>query len=319
DVPAGQEESDNKIIGKNGQIGEFDFEVKQHFELGQQLGMMDFETAAQMSGSRFVVLKDDLARLEQALVNFMLDQHRELGFQQLSLPHIVREQAMYGAGQLPKFSDDSYVTTDNMRLIPTTEVPLVNTVANKIIDQDYLPYRLTAFSPCFRRESGSAGRDTRGMLRQHQFGKVELVTICTAEQEHNEYEYMLSAAKNILIKLKLPFQEVLLCTGDIGFSAYKTIDLEVWLPGQGCYREISSVSTCHDFQGRRLKSRYRTSTGNKYVCTLNGSGLAVGRTLVAVLENYQQADGSIMIPKVLQAYMSGKTYIKPIDNVVIKA
>jgi seryl-tRNA synthetase len=312
DVPYGVDESMNKFIR--------DFKkpitksyAKEHFELGKDLGMMDFEQTAKISGSRFVTLKGQLSNLERALYNFMLDTHtREFGFEEISPPALVKPEAMYNTAQLPKLADESYVTSDNKyRLIPTGEVPLTNMVADKILKRDELPIRYVAYTNCYRSEAGSAGKDTRGMIRNHQFGKVELVTITTPEESELEHENMLNAAEEILKRLDIPYRVMLLCSGDMGFSAKKTYDIEVWLPGQNKYREISSVSNCGDFQARRMKARYKEINANQtcFVHTLNGSGLAVGRTLVAVMENYQNEDGSITIPDVLVPYMNGKTLI----------
>jgi seryl-tRNA synthetase len=273
---------------------------------------MDFEAAARMSGARFVVLKGALARLERALGNFMLDLHTsEFGYTEIAPPTLVKAEALFGTGQLPKFEEDLFKTTADLWLIPTAEVSLTNLVRDQVLAEAELPYRFTAFTPCYRSEAGSAGRDTRGMIRQHQFSKVELVSITTPEQSDAEHERMVQAAETILQRLELPYRVMLLCTGDMGFSARKTYDLEVWLPGQNAYREISSCSNCGDFQARRLMARAKAAGAKapRLVHTLNGSGLAVGRTLVAVLENYQQADGSIAIPKVLQPYLGGQEVI----------
>jgi len=313
-VPIGKDESANLEIRKWGTPKQFNFKVKPHFELGENLKMMDFEQTAKIAGSRFVTLKGNLARLERALASFMLDHHvNKHQFIEISPPYIVHEQAMYGAGQLPKFAEDSYsIQGKAFRLIPTSEVPLVNLVYDTILTENELPLRLVAYTPCFRSEAGSAGRDTRGMIRLHQFSKVELVSIVAQEKSEEEHEYITSVAEGILKALELPYRLVSLCTGDLGFTSRKTYDLEVWLPGQNTYREISSCSNCGEFQARRLKARYRPKDGKerKYVHTLNGSALAVGRTLVAVLENYQNEDGSITIPKVLQPYMGGITTIE---------
>ncbi len=313
DVPYGTDESMNTVIRsfKDPIIIE---NAKEHFILGVGLGMMDFEQTAKISGSRFVTLKGKLARLERALINFMLDIHtQEFDFEEISPPVLVRPEAMYNVGQLPKFSEDSYVISDNKyRLAPTSEVTLTNIVANTILKREQLPMRFVAYTECFRSEAGSAGRDTRGMIRNHQFGKVEMVTITTPEESKIEHERMLNAAEEILKKLELPYRVMLLCTGDIGFCSQKTYDLEVWLPGQNQYREISSVTNCGEFQARRMKARYKDfgATNTTFVHTLNGSGLAVGRTLVAILENYQNSDGSINIPEVLKPYMGGENIIK---------
>lgn len=308
DVPIGADESGNVEIRKHGEKRQFDFVLKPHYELGEKLDLMDFEQAAKISGSRFVILKGQLAKLGRALINFMLDIHtNEFGYTEIYHPTLVKDEAMYNVGQLPKFSDDSYLTTDGLRLIPTSEVALTNLVAGKITEEKELPMRFTAYSECFRREAGSAGRDTRGMIRQHQFGKVELVSITTESQSDNELERMTSAAEEILKRLELPYRIMLLCSGDMGFSAQKTYDIEVWLPGQDKYREISSCSSCGAFQARRMNAKYSLSSdkkNKKYVHTLNGSALAIGRTIVAIMENYQNSDGSIAIPNVLQKYMS---------------
>lgn len=307
DVPYGTDETGNKVIRSWGEIKSFT-NPKQHFELGEDLGMMDFTQTAKISGSRFVTLKSDLAKLERALANFMLDVHtREFDFLEVSPPLLVKDEAMYGSGQLPKFSDESFQTTGGHRLIPTAEVSLVNLVSDSIILREKLPYRLVAYTPCFRSEAGSAGKDTRGMIRLHQFNKVELVSICSPDESEAEHEYITNAAETILQKLELPYRVMVLCTGDMGFSAKKTYDLEVWLPSQNKYREISSCSNCGDFQARRMKARYKEFGSNEttFAHTLNGSGLAVGRTLVAVLENYQNEDGSITVPSCLVNYMGG--------------
>nr|WP_253308388.1 serine--tRNA ligase [Rickettsia endosymbiont of Ceutorhynchus assimilis] len=307
EVPYGIDESMNKLIRTHGETKTYPYS-KQHFELGEKLKLMDFEQAAKMSGSRFVILKGDLAKLERALINFMIDTHTsEFEFVEVSPPALVRDIAMYNAGQLPKFAQDSFETTNNYRLIPTAEVPLVNMVADSIIAREKLPIRYVAHTPCFRSEAGSSGRDTRGMIRLHQFSKVELVTITTPEESKREHEHITSAAEAILKKLDLSYRVMLLCTGDMGFSAQKTYDLEVWLPGQKQYREISSCSNCGDFQARRMKARYKEfgSSETTFVHTLNASGLAVGRTIVAILENYQNEDGSITVPDVLVSYMGG--------------
>jgi len=313
DVPVGETEDDNVEIRRVGEPRSFDFEPKEHFDLGEALGFMDFETASKLAGARFVVLSGPLARLERALANFMLNHHTEqYGYTEVNPPALVNDQAMYGTGQLPKFGDDLFKTENGYWLIPTAEVPLTNIVAGNIIDEDYLPRRYTAMTWCFRSEAGAAGRDTRGMIRQHQFTKVEMVSVTTPEHSDAELERMTGCAEDILTRLDLPFRTVVLATGDMGFGARKTYDVEVWLPGQNTYREISSCSNCGGFQARRMKTRYRKN-GQKelvHVHTLNGSGLAVGRTLVAVMENYQQADGSIVIPDVLRPFMGGMTIIE---------
>lgn len=313
DVPDGKGEEDNVEIRKWGDIPNFDFEPKQHFEIGEDLKQMDFEGAARMSGARFVILRSDLAKLERSLAAFMLDMHvSEFGYEEVSVPLLVRDNALYGTSQLPKFEEDLFKTTSGHYLIPTGEVPLTNMVRESIIEEDKLPLRFTCLSSCYRSEAGSAGRDTRGMIRLHQFQKVEMVSITTPEQSVDELERMTNIAEEVLKRLKLPFRAMILCTGDMGFAARKTYDLEVWLPGQNMYREISSCSNTGDFQARRMKSRYRPKNDKKarLVHTLNGSGLAVGRTLVAVLENYQQADGSVVIPDILRPYMGGQEVIK---------
>lgn len=307
EVPYGIDESMNKLIRTYGEINPNALN-KQHFELGVKLNLMDFEQTAKISGTRFVTLKGDLAKLERALINFMLDVHtKEFDFFEISPPVLVRDNAMYNSGQLPKFAGDSFETTNGYRLIPTAEVSLVNMVADTIIPREKLPMRLVAYTPCFRSEAGSSGRDTRGMIRLHQFGKVELVSITTPEESKNEHEYMTKASETILQKLGLPYRVMLLCTGDMGFAAQKTYDIEVWLPGQKQYREIASCSNCGDFQARRMKARYKEfgHTETTLVHTLNASGLPIGRTMVAILENYQNEDGSITIPDVLVNYMGG--------------
>jgi seryl-tRNA synthetase len=314
EVPDGADAEHNREVRHHGEPPSFDFAPKQHFELGEALGLMDFETAAKLSGARFVVLKGKLARLERALGQFMLDmQTRERGYVEVNPPFLVRDAAMYGTGQLPKFADDLFHTTDGRWLIPTAEVSLTNLVRESILEEGSLPIRVTALTPCFRAEAGAAGKDTRGMIRTHQFNKVELVSITTPETSRDELERMTAAAEEVLKRLALPYRVVQLCTGDMGFGARMTYDLEVWLPGQSAYREISSCSVCGDFQARRMEARYRPRAGGglRYVHTLNGSGLAVGRTLIAVLENYQQADGTILIPDVLRPYMDGSEIIGP--------
>lgn len=353
-VPQGADENDNVEIRKVGEIPVFpeNFTPKEHFEIGENLGLMDFEAAARMSGARFVALKGKLARLERALLQFMLDLHTEQhGYTEVAPPLLVRDHAMFGTAQLPKFKDDQFaalglVPVEQLRaalgeiqaapaelrdeklaatapaesfdiehfwLIPTAEVPLTNLVREQILDEAALPLRMTAGTACFRAEAGSAGRDTRGIIRQHQFTKVELVSITTPEQSQAEHERMTACAEEVLKRLELPYRVVLLCTGDMGFSSQKTYDIEVWLPGQNRYREISSCSVCGDFQARRMSARFRPAEGkgNRFVHTLNGSGVAVGRALVAVLENYQNADGSVTVPKVLRPYMGGLEKISP--------
>lgn len=317
DVPLGSDETGNKEVRRWSEPTKLDFAPKQHFELGEALGMMDFETAAKVSGARFVFLKGQLARLERALAQFMLDTHTADaadgigGYTEVNPPLLVRDAAAYGTANLPKFAEDLFKTTTDFWLIPTAEVSLTNLVREQILDEDVLPLRFTAGTPCFRSEAGSAGRDVRGMIRQHQFTKVEMVSVTTPETSLAEHERMTRCAETILEKLGLPYRTMLLCTGDMGFASQKTYDIEVWLPGQDAYREISSCSVCGDFQARRMSARFRTkgSKDVQYVHTLNGSGLAVGRTLIAVMENYQQADGSIVIPEVLRPYMGGKDRI----------
>ncbi len=310
-VPAGADEHGNVEQRRWGDPRAIDA-PKDHVALGEGLGLMDFEAAARTSGARFVFLKGELARLERALANFMLDvQTREHGYTEVSPPLLVRDEAMYGTGQLPKFGEDLFRTTDGRWLIPTAEVSLTNMVLGQILDEGELPLRLTALTPCFRSEAGASGRDTRGMIRQHQFYKVELVSITTPEQSDDEHERMTQAAEAILQRLELPYRTMLLCTGDMGFGARKTYDLEVWMPSQGVYREISSCSNCGDFQARRMDARARKAgeKGTRFLHTLNGSGLAVGRTLVAILENYQEENGRIAVPAALQPYMGGQTHI----------
>ncbi|WP_419796669.1 MAG: serine--tRNA ligase [Terasakiella sp.] len=314
DVPDGKDEDDNVEVRKWGDVPSFDFEAKEHFDIGEKLGLMDFETAAKLSGSRFVLLSGALARMERALASYMLDLHTmQHGFTEVNPPALVKDAALYGTGQLPKFSEDLFRTEEGFWMIPTAEVPLTNIVAGEIIAENYLPRRYTAMTWCFRSEAGSAGKDTRGMIRQHQFSKVEMVCITKPEESDAELERMTGCAEAVLQGLKLPYRVITLCTGDMGFSARRTYDIEVWLPGQNRYREISSCSTTGDFQARRMKARYRAEGEKKpqFVHTLNGSGLAVGRCLVAVLENYQQADGSIIVPDVLRPYMGGLEVIEP--------
>lgn len=312
-VPDGADEDANVEIRRWSTPPELAFEPKDHIALGEGLGLMDFETAGRLSGARFVFLKGALARLERALAQFMLNLHvEEHGYTEVNTPVLVRDETLYGTGQLPKFAEDLFKTTDDRWLIPTAEVTLTNTVAGQILDPASLPIRLTAFSLCFRSEAGAAGKDTRGIIRQHQFEKVEMVSITTPEQSDAEHERMTAAAEEVLKRLKLPYRVLALCTGDMGFSATRTFDLEVWLPGQGRYREISSCSVCGDFQARRMKARYKPEgeKSTRFVHTLNGSGVAVGRALVAVMENYQQADGSIVVPDVLRPYMGSIEVIR---------
>ncbi|HLH95435.1 MAG TPA: serine--tRNA ligase [Xanthobacteraceae bacterium] len=347
-VPDGKDEHDNLEHHRFGEKPKQNFAPKQHFELGEALGEMDFEAAARLSGARFVILKNGLARLERALGQFMLDLHTaEHGYTEVNPPLLVRDHTMFGTAQLPKFKDDQFAATNTemlqnvldqarqesdkgargdalsgqnkseipnrLWLIPTAEVPLTNLVREQIVEETALPMRLTALTACFRAEAGAAGKDTRGMIRQHQFSKVELVSITTPEQSADEHERMLSCAEEVLRRLELHYRVMTLCTGDMGFASQKTYDIEVWLPGQGAYREISSCSVCGEFQARRMGARYRTKEGRgvRHVHTLNGSGVAVGRALIAVLENYQQADGSIAVPTVLQPYMGGRKSIPP--------
>ncbi len=313
DVPDGKDEHDNVVTRVVGQKPGWNHEAREHFEIGEALGYMDFERAAKLSGSRFTVLTSQLARLERALGQFMIDLHTsEHGYTEVSSPLMVRDEAMFGTGQLPKFSEDLFKTTDGRWLIPTAEVTLTNLVAGEILEQEKLPLRFTALTPSFRSEAGSAGRDTRGMLRQHQFWKCELVSITDAESAVAEHERMTACAEEVLKRLGLHFRTMTLCTGDMGFGARKTYDLEVWLPGQNTYREISSCSVCGDFQARRMNARYRgkDDKATKFVHTLNGSGTAVGRCLIAVLENYLNDDGSVTIPDVLLPYMGGLTRIE---------
>ena len=320
DVPGGADEHGNVEYRSHASTRERLSEGKEHFELGEAMGLMDFETAAKLSGSRFVVLKGQLARLERALGQFMLDLHtQEHGYTEVAPPIMVRDEAMFGTAQLPKFEDDQFAVLDGEALrgaaageqprrwlVPTAEVPLTNLVRESILREEELPLRFTALTPCFRAEAGAAGRDTRGMLRQHQFNKVELVSITTPEASADEHERMLTSAEAVLKKLDLPYRVMTLCTGDMGFASQKTYDIEVWVPGQRTYREISSCSVCGDFQARRMQARYRGKDGKPaFVHTLNGSGVAVGRALIAVLENYQNPDGSVTVPSVLVPYMGG--------------
>jgi len=313
DVPPGIDESGNVEIARWGTPREFAFTPKEHADLGPALGL-DFETGALISGARFTFLRGQMARLQRALGQFMLDhQTGTNGHTECATPLLVREESLFGTGQLPKFAEDNFQTTDGRWLIPTAEVSLTNSVREQILPEAQLPIRLTALTPCFRSEAGAAGRDTRGYIRQHQFEKVELVTVCKPEDSEAEHERMVLAAESILEALELPYRKMLLCAGDMGFTARKTYDLEVWLPGQGAYREISSISNCGDFQARRMNARYRPegAKGTEFVHTLNGSGLAVGRTLVAVLENYQHEDGSVDVPAVLAPYVGGMTRLTP--------
>jgi seryl-tRNA synthetase len=312
DVPDGADAGGNVGHHVFGKKRDYAFKPKQHFELGEALGQMDFELAAKLSGARFVILQKGLARLERALGQFMLDVHtsKEHGYTEVNPPILVRDEVMFGTAQLPKFADDQFRTTDDFWLIPTAEVPLTNLVRESIIEEVHLPMRLTACTPCFRAEAGAAGKDTRGMIRQHQFTKVELVSITTPEKSNDEHERMLACAEEVLKKLELHYRVVTLCTGDMGFAAQKTYDIEVWLPGQNAYREISSCSNCGEFQARRMNARYRAMDGVRHVHTLNGSGVAVGRALIAVMETYQQEDGSIVVPSALAPYMGRITKIE---------
>jgi seryl-tRNA synthetase len=308
-VPDGRDETANVELKRIGSPRAFNFAPKQHFEIGEALGMMDFPTAAKLAGARFTVLRGPLARMERALGQFMLDQHtQERGYQETIVPSLVNAAAVYGTGSLPKFEEDLFKTTDGRYLIPTAEVPLTNTVAGDIVAETALPIRLTALTDCFRSEAGAAGRDTRGMIRQHQFRKVELVCIAHPQKSWDEHEWMTRSGELILEQLGLPYRRMLLSSGDTGFASARTHDLEVWLPGQGLYREISSCSNCTDFQARRMNARFRGGADGKtigFVHTLNGSGVALGRALIAVMENYQQADGSIEVPEALRPYMGG--------------
>jgi seryl-tRNA synthetase len=313
DVPEGEDEAGNIEVARWGTVREFFFAPKEHADLGPALGL-DFETGAEISGTRFTFLRGQMARLQRALAQFMLDtQTSAHGYVECAPPLLVRDEAMFGTGQLPKFAEDLFKTTDGRWLIPTAEVSLTNSVREQILPDSALPIRMTALTPCFRSEAGAAGKDTRGYIRQHQFDKVELVAICRPDQSEAEHESMTAAAEAILRALELPYRKMLLCAGDMGFAAMRTYDLEVWLPGQAAYREISSISNCGDFQGRRMNARFRPDgqKATEFVHTLNGSGLAVGRTLVAVLENYQQEDGSVEVPAALLPYMGGIARLVP--------
>ena len=312
DTPDGADETDNVEIARWGSPRKFDFEPRDHADVGPALGL-DFETGVAISGARFTFMRGQMARLNRALGQFMLDyQTAQRGYTECATPYLVRQESLFGTGQLPKFAEDNFQTTDGRWLIPTAEVSLTNSVREQILEESALPIRLTALTPCFRSEAGAAGRDTKGLIRQHQFEKVELVSIVRPEDSAAEHERMVESAEGILQALQLPYRKMLLCTGDMGASARRTYDLEVWLPGQGLYREISSCSNCGDWQARRMNTRYRAAEtkSNVFVHTLNGSGLAVGRTLVAVLENYQQADGSVIIPDALLPYMGGLTKLE---------
>jgi len=314
EVPEGEDEDANVELRRWGTPPDFDFNARDHVELGEAMGLIDFETAAQMSGARFVILKGALARLERALAQFMLDTHTaEFGYIEVSPPLLVRDAALFGTGQLPKFADQQFRSTDDRWLIPTAEVSLTNMAAGRILDEGDLPQRFTAHTACFRSEAGAAGKDTHGMLRQHQFYKVELVSIAHPERSEEEHQRMTRCAETVLERLELPYRTVVLCTGDLGFSAHRTYDVEVWLPGQGRYREISSCSNTGEFQARRMDARFRPANGKgtRFVHTLNGSGVAIGRALIAVLENHQRADGSVHIPSALRPYMAGLETIGP--------
>lgn len=315
EIPVGPDESFNVEVRKVGEPRHFDFTPKAHFELGEELGILDFERGAKVSGARFVYYKGLGAKLERAVYNFMLDEHEKEGYIEVLPPYIVNAKTMYGTGQFPKFKEDVYqVNGEDMTLIPTAEVPLTNYYRGEILSEDQLPTYFTALTPCFRSEAGSAGRDTRGLIRMHQFNKVEMVKFAKPENSYDELEKMTVNAGNIMEKLRLPYHVITLCTGDMGFSAAKTYDLEVWMPAQDTYREISSCSNCEDFQARRAQIRYRDEEGKlQYVHTLNGSGLAVGRTVAAILENYQNEDGSVTIPEALRPYMGGREVITRAD------
>jgi seryl-tRNA synthetase len=308
-VPVG-DESKNEEIKLIGKKKNYTFDLKEHFDLGEELGAMSFEEASNISGARFVIQKGMLSRLERSIANFMLDLHTlEFGYEEVNVPILVRSDALYGTGNLPKFEEDLFKTTDDYFLIPTAEVPLSNLTRGKILDIADLPKRFVSHTPCFRSEAGAAGKDTRGIMRQHQFYKVELVSLTSEQKSEDEHERMLNCAEEVLKKLDLHYRVVILSSEDMGFSAQKTYDIEVWLPGQKAYREISSCSNCGDFQARRMNSRYKDDSNTKFLHTLNGSGLAVGRTLIAIMENYQNSDGSIDIPKVLQPYMNNQKTI----------
>lgn len=304
-VPVGDDENDNVELKKVGELPKFDFAAKEHFELGEKLGWLDFVRGVKIAGSRFCVLKNEGARLSRALVNYMIDFNASRGFELVNVPFIVNSTTMFGTGQLPKFKDDAYkIEGEDSYLISTSEIPVTNLYADEILASEDLPIKMTCYSACFRKEAGSAGRDTRGIIRQHQFEKVELVSITKPEQSESVFDEMLACASDLLTSLGLAHRQMLLCTGDLGFSAAKTIDLEVWLAGQNKFREISSVSNCRDFQARRAKIRFKNERGkNELVHTLNGSSLAVGRTLVAIMENYQEKDGSIRVPDALRKYL----------------
>ena len=304
-VPNGKNDNDNVEIRKVGNIKKFDFKIKDHVDIGEKLDLLDFKTAAKVSGSRFVYLKNNLAKLERALASFMIESNIKFGdFNEISTPFLVNENALIGTGQLPKFDSDIFKTRENLWLIPTSEVTLVNLVRDKIIEKDKLPIRYTSYSPCFRSEAGAAGKDTRGLKRQHQFGKVDIVSITSPEKSEKEHLFILNAAEKILQDLELPYRVCELCAIEVGFASKKTFDLEVWIPSTKSYMEISSISNCGDFQSRRMNTRYKVNKKREYPHTLNGSALAIGRTIIAILENYQNNDGSVNIPKVLKKYMN---------------
>ena len=310
DIPSGTNERDNVEYKQWGNKPKFNFKPKKHFEIGENLNLMNFELASKLSGSRFVVLKGMLSKLERVISHFMLDKHTtENGYTEMNVPFLVKDDSLFGTGQLPKFAEDLFTAGENHWLIPTAEVPLTNLVRDQILNENELPVRVTSYTPCFRSEAGAAGKDTRGMLRQHQFTKVELVSVTIPEHSEKELERMLLSAESILQDLNIHYRVMTLCTGDMGFSANKTYDIEVWLPGENAYREISSCSNCGDFQARRMNSKFKRENNNIFVHTLNGSGLAVGRTLIAILENYQTEDGNVKIPEVLQKYLNNKTTI----------
>ena len=304
-VPIGKNEKDNVEIRKFGNIKKFDFEIKDHVDLGEELDVLDFKTASKVSGSRFVYIKNNLAKLERALASYMIDSNIKFGnFTEIYTPLLVNEDALKGTGQLPKFDSDIFKTRENLWLIPTSEVTLVNLIRDQIINEDNLPLRYTSYTPCFRSEAGAAGKDTRGLKRQHQFGKVEIVSITSPDESEKEHQFLLNAAEKILQDLELPYRVCELCSGEVGFASKKTFDLEVWIPSTKNYMEISSISNCGDFQSRRINARYKKNDKNIYPHTLNGSALAIGRSIIAILENYQNKDGSVNIPKVLKEYMN---------------
>ena len=307
-TPQGKNEEDNLFYREWGSKPSFKFKPKKHFEIGENLNLMNFDLASKLSGSRFVVLKGMMSKLERAIAQFMLDKHTyENGYTEMNVPFLVKDDPLFGTGQLPKFAEDLFTAGDSHWLIPTAEVPLTNLVRDQILNENSLPMRVTSYTPCFRSEAGAAGKDTRGMLRQHQFTKVELVSVVQPEHSEEELERMLESAEGILKDLNIHYRIMILCSGDMGFSANKTYDIEVWLPGEGAYREISSCSNCGDFQARRMNSRYQKNNKNIFVHTLNGSGLAVGRTLIAILENYQTEDGNVIIPEVLKKYLNNQS------------